>query len=106
MLTVSDNGIGIPPEDLGIFDPFFTDLPAGNALNRPRPLLAREACDRLAHDHGPPAPGGDSGGHRLPRDTSIFAGMPSSVTATKCKVDRPICKPTRWCRLPATDKLT
>lgn len=86
VLTVSDNGIGIPPEDLGrIFDPFFTGS-AGRKHATSTGLglyLAREACDRLGHTITVrSAPGaGTQVDIVFPRDTSIFAGMPSSVTA-------------------------
>lgn len=52
VLEVADNGIGIPPEDLGrVFDPFFTGL-NGRAFPQATGMglyLAREVCQRLGH---------------------------------------------------------
>ncbi|HEY8346778.1 MAG TPA: sensor histidine kinase [Symbiobacteriaceae bacterium] len=52
ILEVADNGIGIPPEDLGrVFDPFFTGI---NGRAHPQATgmglyLARQTCQRLGH---------------------------------------------------------
>jgi len=52
LLDVADNGVGIPPEDLGrVFDPFFTGL-NGRAFPQATGMglyLAREVCARLGH---------------------------------------------------------
>ncbi|MBP2018886.1 signal transduction histidine kinase [Symbiobacterium terraclitae] len=53
VLEVADNGIGIPPEDLGrVFDPFFTGI-NGRAFPQATGMglyLAREVGRRLSHD--------------------------------------------------------
>lgn len=52
LLEVSDDGVGIPPEDLPrVFEPFFTGT---NGRRHPRATglglyLAKEICDRLGH---------------------------------------------------------
>ncbi|MEW8977155.1 MAG: sensor histidine kinase [Symbiobacterium sp.] len=52
LLDVADDGVGIPPEDLGrVFEPFFTGL-NGRAFPQATGMglyLAREVCARLGH---------------------------------------------------------
>lgn len=52
VLEIADNGIGIPPEDLGrVFEPFYTGS-NGRAFPQSTGLglyLAREVCNRLGH---------------------------------------------------------
>src|SRR5690606_11517565 len=83
---IEDNGIGIPPEDLGRgLDPFFTGS-AGRSHAASTGLglyLAREARRRLGHQLTPPAaPGGRPPGRlRFDDDTSICAGVRDAVAA-------------------------
>lgn len=87
VLEVADNGIGIPPEDLGrVFDPFFTGA-AGRTHSSSTGLglyLAREAAQRLGHQLTiRSTPGaGTAVRIRFARDASIFAGLRTHVTAT------------------------
>jgi len=86
VLEVADDGIGIPPEDLGrVFDPFFTGSagrahPASTGLGL---YLAREACRRLGHHLSIDSTPGEGTTVRLrfARDASIFADLRSAVTA-------------------------
>lgn len=86
VLEIEDNGIGIPPEDLGrVFDPFFTGS-AGRSHAASTGLglyLAREACRRLGHQLTiRSAPGaGTTVRIRFDDDTSIFAGVRDAVAA-------------------------
>lgn len=86
VLTVADNGVGIPPEDMGrIFDPFFTGA-AGRKHATSTGLglyLAREACDRLGHSLTVRSTPGEGTHVRIgfQRDSSIFAGISPTVTA-------------------------
>lgn len=85
VLTVTDNGVGIPAEDLGrIFEPFFTGTvgrkhAASTGLGL---YLAREVCDRLGHSLTVRStPGEGTQVHiGFQRDSSIFAGMSPTVT--------------------------
>lgn len=85
LLEVTDNGIGIPPEDLGrVFDPFFTgragrDHASSTGLGL---YLAREASERLGHTLAiQSAPGkGTTVRIGFQRDTSIFADVKRSLT--------------------------
>lgn len=87
VLEVADNGIGIPPEDLGrVFEPFFTGT-AGRAHHASTGLglyLAREACLRLGHHLSIRSTPGEGTVVRIRfgRDASIFADLRASMTTT------------------------
>lgn len=87
VLEVADNGIGIPPEDLGrVFEPFFTGSagrthPSSTGLGL---YLAREACQRLGHHLSIRSARGEGTRVRIrfAHDASIFADLRAPVTAT------------------------
>lgn len=84
VLEVADNGIGIPPEDLGrVFDPFYTgsngrDYPQSTGLGL---YLAREVCDRLGHRLRLESRRGE--GTRVflhfPRPSTVFTDLESAI---------------------------
>lgn len=85
VLEVADNGIGIPPEDLGrIFEPFFTGT-AGRKQAASTGLglyLVREACARLGHTVSVRSEPGQGTQVRLgfQRDRSLYADFRGSLT--------------------------
>ena len=80
VLEIADNGVGIPPEDLGrVFDPFFTGL-NGRAFPQATGMglyLAREVCRRLGHEISlDSAPGkGTTVRLRFAVAKTLFAGL-------------------------------
>lgn len=85
VMEVADNGIGIPPEDLGrIFEPFFTGTagrkqPTSTGLGL---YLAKEACDRLGHTLTVRSAPGEGTRVRIgfSPDSSIFAPLKKDLT--------------------------
>lgn len=86
LLDVADNGVGIPPEDLGrVFDPFFTGL-NGRAFPQATGMglyLSREVCAKLGHGLSlESAPGkGTTVRLRFAAPRTVFAGLRDSLTA-------------------------
>ncbi|BAD42195.1 sensor histidine kinase [Symbiobacterium thermophilum] len=86
VLEIADNGVGIPPEDLGrVFDPFFTGL-NGRAFPQATGMglyLAREVCSQLGHGISlDSAPGeGTTVRLRFAAPQTLFAGLRDSLTA-------------------------
>ena len=82
---MADNGIGIPPEDLGrVFDPFFTGL-NGRAFPQATGMglyLAREVCHRLGHTISlESAPGkGTTARLRFQAPQTLFTGLRETLT--------------------------
>jgi len=85
VLEVADNGIGIPPEDLGrVFTPFFTGT-NGRAYPQSTGMglyLAHEACRRLGHQlEISSVPGeGTRAAIRFPESRTLFSGLQPSLT--------------------------
>lgn len=85
VLEIADNGVGIPPEDLGrVFDPFFTGL-NGRAFPQATGMglyLAREVCRRLGHELSlDSAPGkGTTVRLRIAAPQTLFAGVRDILT--------------------------
>lgn len=86
VLEIADNGVGIPPEDLGrVFDPFFTGL-NGRAFPQATGMglyLAREVCRRLGHEISlDSAPGkGTTVRLRFAVPRTLFAGLRDALAA-------------------------
>ncbi|MFO7274690.1 MAG: sensor histidine kinase [Symbiobacteriaceae bacterium] len=86
VLEIADNGVGIPPEDLGrVFDPFFTGM-NGRAFPQATGMglyLAREVCRRLGHAISlDSAPGkGTTVRLRFAAPQTLFAGLRDALTA-------------------------
>lgn len=87
VLEVADNGIGIPPEDLGrVFAPFYTGA-NGRAYPQSTGMglyLAQQTCRRLGHQlEIASVPGeGTQVAIRFPESRTLFSGLRPSLTET------------------------
>lgn len=85
VLEIDDDGVGIPPEDLGrVFDPFFTGL-NGRAFPQATGMglyLAREVCRRLGHGISVESVRGQGTTVRLrfAAPQTLFAGLRGELT--------------------------